>query len=358
MIPGRIHYVPTLGIRPSEMLAVEKSLVATKNNLKPCVILGPWYNSHDLENSIKRFEKAFPQRAYFLDIEKNYQSANPDRNALVEMRGLLDPANGYENWIDFITAYPYIHPCIQYQGQTTAQIQQQIRAIKELERPYCLRIDIHNIPPNMSDIMAALETETNYTVILEGGWESTPLNLMPSFSNIISTQLNALGPDIPIVISCTSFLKSFTTISGVQATPFENRRLVNQLATIHNLNRIVYGDWGSARPRDYAGGGGRPIPARIDYPTKDAWHIARNQGQNWNYQMAAIQMMSDINWDGNLSIWGEDMIIITSQNQASGINSPQKNTTSRINIHLHLQAFYSKNDLTDIPKEDDYEDTV
>ncbi len=356
MIPEDILYVPTLGIRPSEMKAVEHSLNATKDNLKPCIILAPWANSHD--KAIERFEKAYPQRPYFLDIEKGYQTANPEGQALKEMDFLLDPANQYKNWIDFITAYPNVHPCIQYQGQNTAQIQQQIRAVKALGRSYCLRIDIQSFPTNINDIIAAFAPETDYTIILEGGWESTPLNLMPSFSNIISTQLNTLNPVIPIVISCTSFLKNFTAISGVQATPFENRQLVNQLATTHGNNRIVYGDWGSSRPRDYSGGGGHPIPPRIDYPAKNAWHIARNQGKGWDYHAAAKEIIKIPDWHGNLNIWGEGMIAITAQNQALGINTLQKNTTSRINIHLHLQAFYYVNDLTSISGEDDYKDTV
>ena len=356
MIPEHTLYVPTLRIRPSEMKAVEYSFDATKDNLKPCILLVPWANSYD--KAIKRFEKAYPQRPYFLDIEKDYQPANPEGQALKEMNFLLDPANQYKNWIDFITAYRNVHPCIQCEGQNTAQIQQQIRAVKALERSYCLRIDVQNIPPNINDIIAAFAPETDYTVILEGGWTNNPLNLMPSFNSIISVQLNALNQNIPIVISCTSFLKSFTKISGVQPTIFENRQLVNQLATSHTNRRIVYGDWGSSRPRVYTGGGGHPIPPRIDYPAKDAWHIARNKGKNWDYHAAAKEIIKIPDWHGNLNIWGEGRIKLTAQNQALGINTLQKNTTSRINIHLHLQAFYYRNDLTGIPIEDDYKDTV
>ena len=355
MIPGHILYVPTLGIRSSEMLAVEKSLVATKNNLKPCIILAPWYSSYNLENSIKRFEKAYPQRPYFLDIEKNYQSTNPDRHALIEMRGLFDPANGYKNWIDFIAAYQNVHPCIQCEGQNTAQIQQQIQAVKALGRAYCMRIDIQNFPKNIKDIIAAFKNETDYTVILEGGLVEEPLTLMSNFSGIISNQLSALKPDIPVVISCTSFPSDFGKMVGITDIIFTNRQLVSQLT---GRKRIIYGDWGSTRPRQLDSGFfNRPL-SRIDYPAKDSWHIARNKKAGWDYELAAQATINSLNWQGNLGIWGEDMIKQTAQNQALGIYSPIKNVASRVNIHIHRQAFYYKNDLTTIEVEDDYEDTV
>ncbi len=389
MIPPDINYVPTLGIRPSEMNALEYSLGATKNNLKPCALLAPWGVSNSLENSIKRFEKAYPKEPYFLDIDRIYSPKNEDkpspkdinkflqteggyknwidkvyppkyldRPAQKTMKSLLDPKNGYENWINFIGNHQKVHPCIQCEEQDVHQIQQQIKAVKELKRPYCLRIDVQKHYPNMKDIIAAFAKEENYTIILEGGLVSDILTLTDKFSGFISTQLNTLNQSVPIVISYTSFPTGFVTISGIQPTIFENRLLVE---TLRNkiLNRIVYGDWGSARPRDNRSGGNRePIPARIDYPTKEAWYIARNKEAGWNYQMAAKEIVKIPDWHGSLGIWGEDMIKRTVQNQSLGIDTPRKNVASRINIHLHRQAFYLKNDfdLTNIDLEDDFID--
>ncbi len=389
MIRPDINYVPTLGIRPCEMNALEYLPGVTKKNFKPCTLLAPWVNSKSLKNSITRFEKSYPKEPYFLDIDRVYSpkkitrrkqneinsllkypdkykewinevyySENINTSIQKEMQNFLEPVDGYKKWIDFIKDYPNVHPCIQYQWQNTNQIQQQISTIKALGRPYCLRIDIQNIPKNINDIIAAFVSETDYTIILEGGWVRDPLTLMAKFSGLISNQLNTLKQNIPIVISCTSFPEGFTTISGIQPTPFENREMVEQLRN-YSSNKIIYGDWGGARPRNNnSGGSGELIPARIDYPTKEAWYIARNKEAGWNYQMAAEKIMKDNNWHGNLGIWGEEMIERTAQKQSLGINTPRKNTASRINIHLHLQAFYGINDLdlTNIDLEDDFED--
>ncbi len=358
MIPPHIHYVPTLGIRPSEMNAVEYSLGATKDNLKPCIILAPWFNSYDLGKSITRFEKAYPKRDYFLDIDRVYSLENLDKPIVHEMKGLLDPANGYKNWIDFIKAHKNIHPCIQYEGLNTNQIKQQIRAVKALNRPYCLRISIENIARNINNIIPAFENETNYTIILEGGWVEDVLTLVVNFSSIISNQLNTLNQNIPIVISCTSFPKEFSSISGVQQTIFNNRNLVNQLNINNPNNKIIYGDWGSTRPRQQDNAFfNRPL-SRIDYPVKNSWYIARNKTASWDYHIAAKEIIKNPAWLGNLGIWGEDMIKRTAQKQSLGIDTPIKNVASRINIHLHRQAFHSTNDtdLTNIDLEEDFVD--
>ncbi len=355
MIPPDINYVPTLGIRPSEMNAVEYLPGATKDKLKPCIILAPWFNSYDLGKSIERFEKAYPKRYYFLDIDRVYPLENLDRPIIHEMKGLLDPANGYKNWIDFIKDYPNVHPCIQYQDHNINQIQQQISAIKALERPYCLRINIENIPQNINNIIQAFTNETNYTIILEGGWVKDPLTLITELSGFITNQLSTLKQDIPIVISCTSFPKEFSSMVGITDITFTNRQLISQLT---GRDRIVYGDWGSTRPRQQDNSFfNRPL-SRIDYPAKDSWFIARNKKADWDYQAAAKEIVKIPNWHGSLGIWGEDMIKRTVQNQSLGINTPLKNVASRINIHLHRQAFYLKNDtdLTNIDLEDDFED--
>ena len=354
MIPDTINYVPTLGIRPSEMNAVEYLPGLTKDNFMPCILLAPWVGSTYLKNSIERFEKAYPEKQYFLDIDRVYSNESSERPAINEMKDLLVPAGGYKNWINFIEEYPNAYPCIQYQGQDANQIRQQILAIKELNRPYCLRINIENIAQNINNIISAFATETGYTIILEGGWVEEPLTLMSNFSGIILTQLNTLDQSVPIVISCTSFPKAFTTMVGISDITFTNRQLVSQLT---GRDRIVYGDWGSARPREAQLGGRRTEP-RIDYPAKDLWHIARNKGEEWTYQDAAKAIVKAQNWHGDLGIWGEEMIKRTVQSQSLGINSPPKSVAARINIHIHRQAFYSKNDtdLTELNLEDDYVD--
>ena len=81
---------------------------------------------------------------------------------------------------------------------------------------------------------------------------------------------------------------------------------------------------------------------RVDYPTEEAWLIARNKEDEWGFRKAAQAIVNSSEWDGNLGIWGEEMIQNTTINEELGINTPQKNVAARVNIHLHRQAFYGR----------------
>jgi hypothetical protein len=125
------------------------------------------------------------------------------------------------------------------------------------------------------------------------------------------------------------------------AVPFSNRQVVEQVARGSNRARIVYGDWGSTRPRETTEFASRPVD-RVDYPSDQAWIIARNRDERWTFRDAARAIVSSPDWNGNLGIWGEEMILNTTINEELGINTPQKNVAARVNIHLHRQAFYGE----------------
>ncbi len=50
------------------------------------------------------------------------------------------------------------------------------------------------------------------------------------------------------------------------------------------------------------------------------------------------------------------MILQTTVNEHLGIDTPQKNVASRVNIHLHLQAFYGIDDIHGIDLDEDWVD--
>lgn len=168
--------------------------------------------------------------------------------------------------------------------------------------------------------------------------------------------LQAIDANVPVVLSCTSMPKLFSTFEGVYPVPFNNRQLVNQISRRSNRAKIVYGDWGSTRPREPGGYANRPLD-RIDYPTEDAWYIVRNKEKNWDFEEAAEVLIERSGvWDGNLNIWGEEMIYQTTINEEIGIDTPQKNVAARVNIHLHRQAFYGQPGLDAMDFDEDWED--
>lgn len=143
---------------------------------------------------------------------------------------------------------------------------------------------------------------------------------------------------IPVGISCTSFPRDFTPYDGAAEEVFTNRELVAQVQRASNRPRIVYGDWGTTRPRSY-GHASQP-KNRIDYPTDNSWVFARDRDESVDFRSAAARITGSGHWSGDLGIWGEQLIEGTAAGQAFAIDSMPKMYSVRINIHLHRQAFY------------------
>ncbi len=333
---------------------------ATKERMTPCILLGPWANSGTLDKSIERVEKAFRNQSFFLDIDRDYEFTNLESPAQQRLVELLDPAGAYSNWCDFVSKHEWVMPCIQTRGQSEADIRKQVERYQVAGRSYCLRLYMNRFPPNVSDVIAALAAlgSADFTVILEGGWTRDPLSLAVWFDGVIGGHLDPIDADVPIVLSCTSMPKMFTDFDGgISRVPFSNHKLVDQIrqARGNRRSRIIYGDWGSTRPREPSGFASRPLD-RIDYPTEHNWCIARNRRDEWDFQRAAEAVVSSPEWEGDLGIWGEEMIEATAINEELGIDTPQKNVAARTNIHLHRQAFYGQVNIGGMNLDEDWED--
>jgi len=140
-----------------------------------------------------------------------------------------------------------------------------------------------------------------------------------------------------VAVSCTSFPTDFTSFDGTDVLAFTNRELIAQVQQTTN-QRVVYGDWGTTRPRNY--GQPRQPRNRIDYPTDTSWVFARDRDKSVDFQEAAQRITGSPYWSGKLGIWGEQRIEVTAAGQAFAIDSMPKMYAARINIHIHRQAFY------------------
>ena len=359
MVLENTDYVPTLAVRPSEMKGLEFLPQAIKNKMTPCFLLAPWANSATLDRTITRIERAFPNRSYFLDIDSYYFFTNIDNQPLQELMRLMDPSNSFDNWVSYVGQHERIWPCIQTRDQTESEIRMQIGAFQEQGRPYCMRIVLDQFPNNVNEVARAFSAggAADFAIVLEGGWTNDLLSLAAQFSGVISESLHVIDATVPVVLSCTSIPKTFTSFSGSEptATSFSNRRLVDQVARTSNRARVIYGDWGSTRPREQSGYARRPLE-RIDCPTEGAWYIARNKEDEWGFRDAARAIVNSPAWDGNLGNWGEEMIESTTINEELGIDTPQKNVASRVNIHLHLQALFGQPHLEPSEFDEDWQD--
>jgi len=74
------------------------------------------------------------------------------------------------------------------------------------------------------------------------------------------------------------------------------------------------------------------------------------------FEDAARAIVARPEWEGDLGIWGEEMIEATAINKELGIDTPQKNVAARVNIHLHRQAFIDAGDIGGMNLDEDWED--
>lgn len=354
-------YVPTLAVRPSEMNGLEMLPGPTKDRLCPIFLLAPWVNSAVLDNSLKRIGRAFSNRGYFLDLDRHYQydRDNPT-SAQAEFRRLFEAQGDYSNWLDFIEAEESVHPCIQMSGQDEGELVRQIERVREMGRRFCVRIEMRQMPENLNYAVSALRRfgAADFIIAIDAGWvRNADVNAAAAdMLGLINGPLDVLDSNVPLIISLTTIPKTFNDIEGVNIVEFDNRRIVEQVRRQCNFYRVAYGDWGSTRPRTYEHAR-RPLP-RIDYPVESQWLFARGRNSNWDYSDAARAINETPEWNENrgLNIWGERMIEMTAVDSNLGINTPQKNVASRVNIHLHRQAFYGETDLGGLNLDEPWED--
>ena len=141
---SQLNYVPTLAIRASEMTGLQELPEITKNLIQPVFLLAPWGNSKKLQNAIERIEKAFPNRPFFLDIDRYYSPTNENSAAQNEWKALLNPEDNYSNWFNFLRDIPNASPCVQLLDSNVDEIQQQVDNLLSLERSIAFRFELLN----------------------------------------------------------------------------------------------------------------------------------------------------------------------------------------------------------------------
>lgn len=357
---SQLNYVPTLGVKVSEMNALEKLPNATKDLIQPLFLLAPWVSSKNLDSAIKRIEKAFEERPFFLDIDRYYWPGNNLSPAKQEWIKLLSPKNNYANWISFFRELPNANPCVQIHDVDISGLEQQTNELLALDRSIAFRFELARLPVNFDQIVemiTRLET-ANHVIMVDGGWTKNDLDTRLKLMNIVTQKLRDINPDIPIVVSYTTMPESYTDVQGTKFTPFNNREVVEEIRQISNRPNIIYGDWGSTRPRSEGDDERRRASPRIDIATPRGWFSARNSKEHWDYPDAASTILNSSEWKqiGHEPIWGIERIKQTAESQKWGIHTPQQNVTARINIHLHIQALYDGKNISPIDFDEEWKD--
>ena len=341
------EYLVTLGVRPAELSGLKELPGHTKDHLTPVLLLAPWLTTTPLSRALDKFEEAYASRPYFVDVDTYYRVNDKPNKAKAQWEKLAQKPADLDLWWNLLADYPYADPCLLMAEQPIERARDQIDWARQNKRNFCLRMNFAEsigagMPKWMPDLVQELAEEgiNDYALVFEFGWVEDPLLVAPLASGYAGTFFSKVPPQVPIAISCTSFPKDFTPYDGMVEVAFSNRDLIAQVRqdTLSNHPKVICGDWGTTRPRSY-GRASQP-KNRVDYPTDNSWVFARDQDESVEFQAAAARVTASEFWSGHLGIWGEQQIEGTAAGQAFAIDTMPKMIASRINIHLHRQAFY------------------
>ena len=335
-------YAPTIAIRPAEMRALEELPESDKSAILPMVLLAPWVGSLALDRSMDRLKAAYGDRFFFLDIDRDYVSSNAGNSAQQQFLALRSGEAALSNWRGFVERHEQAIPVIQTRSVPLAEILGQIDWAERLGRGFAFRFD----DPSSGISEAALSAisqvgHAEFGVFLDSRWaaDSSIHQLwLRSNAEVVVRQ----APGAPIVVASTNFPREFSQVEGLVQKTIQSRRVFATLRQALNQPVLVYGDWGSTKPRSYDRSG-PPLP-RIDYATRSDWVIARSKDQTWSYATAAQRLVKSDFWRKEVSVWGSNMIERTALGDSFAITSPAKAVAARVNLHLHLQANYARPD--------------
>lgn len=337
------------------MRALEELPEGTKDRIRPIILFAPWVGSSSLMKSWERIKSAFDNRPFYLDLDTFYDIDGNPRPAGEEFRKLFDGNSGVVNYFDLVAQIPSAIPVLRLEQAFLGLLDQQLNLANELDRGFLVRITRSLFPSgNIQRLSTLFETGlSNYLISIDAEWSSDVIECERWAAQIID-QITAAKIKVPIVTSLSSFPKTYSDIEGVRVIPMLSRTFFNNIRRRYsNELEVLYGDWGTTKPRDNAGG--RTPPPRIDYAGIGEWVIYRNKDE-WDYLEAAKQLVNSRYWNPDLHIWGSLMIEKTAAGDLSGITSPAKVVAARVNLHLHQQAWFDDPNAmldTDDPWNDD-----
>lgn len=342
MLEGR-EYVPLLYTRLAEIRAMRELPESSKNLLVPVFKLRPWLNSKTLARALEVIDEAVGNRLYGLDLDEYKYEANPDpeKEARVDFSRLFDGQNGFERYYELVEDGANRVPVFRGITSQNVQISRQIDHVEAIDRGVFVRAKVTE-PGAMLEIAQALADRQidNPVFVLDCGWGRDILS-SAAVAIGLAQGLIAISEDFEIVVAGSSFPNSFAGLGDRFETSAIERQLFAEVRRQVNFAALYYGDWGSTRPPT------DPVPMRniprIDVPRPSNWISWRSEDDE-TYVEVADRVISDPAWDGNLGVWGEYMIISTSEEEEVRIKSPAMAAAVRVNLHLHQQANFDNPD--------------
>lgn len=356
MIFDEFQYIPIISVRPSEHLAYTMLPGATKDKMLPIFQIQKWVSSKKFENTVTKIAEMSEYRWYIADVRPPLELKSPADQFVAD---LVSPSSGFRNWVEFISANPLAIPTLQI-GGTAQDILSQMQAFAALKRGVVIRLR-RSEGKWQSEQYAPLRhadfSGVQVLIVVDCGQilarEDVTLLASQAVSALSETAKYVQGADIAVCFSASSFPGDFKSIhpefSALEIREREFHRVCRTSLVVASMAvPVLYGDYGSVCLLKRGGGGQGPSP-RVDYPTGPKWYYQRREVDPSNekfkssalcYIAAANAISSGDMWNDELIIWGANRIRQAALGDLSDLESPQRWTAVRINIHFYQQTYY------------------
>jgi hypothetical protein len=351
---GAANYLPILHLRKAEIPAYEMLSNVDKDRIFPLIALQKWHHKQPLSASLAKIAQMVGDRRFACDIIK---PLNPIHEPDLELAALTAPHDGYTAWRAFVSKNQNIVPVLQRHGGKRADIRLQAEGLLEIRGDLIVRIRRDN-KWRLNDLRALKDlplTRDNFLLVADYGQLDmrTDVNIAAAETLAAVEKFVAMVglQDANVAFSSSSFPGGFKDIhperERLEIRERQFHRVLANSGLSQRLNfRSIYSDRASVHAGSRGGGGQGPAP-RVDYPTSGYWVYERREvdaidperaDKESCYVNAANAILACDDWADDLIIWGSQEIRRAAGMSLSMLDSPQRWTSVRINIHLHRQT--------------------
>lgn len=344
-LQGR-HYIPALRTRGSEMKAYEQLAGPVRSVLLPV-----------FELTRSRRSKSNADGSILVTVEKlvGHCSDQPfiaditslDSQGNAETAALLDPADGFKNWCNFVTNHlpgnciPVIHLTDPFEP---TQFLKQLSRLVRHTQGVALRVptdypDVGVLANYLSPVAQRHESHAVALLVDDGYVKQGEAQASAARCMAVA---NALSGKVDLVAPLTSSFPYSVTVSDFGGGDSYGDFKLEEVEVSENMKfagvpgaRVVHGDFGLIHPFDFSGTVTNWVP-RVDVPLELTGYYYRYRRDAGSYELAAALALKDLKYKA-LSCWANSMIMAAAAGQPLRRN-PSFWISVRVNYHLTRQA--------------------
>lgn len=327
-----------------------------KDRIIPLIPLQKWHHKNPISASVDKVRQMLGGRYFAADI---IRPIDPKHDPDIELEALCDSGAGYANWCNFVDAHEDVIPTLQRFGSQD-DLRRQAERLLDMGRGIFLRVKKDDLW--QSDDLGCLRglkfDRSNITILMDYGQlyarQDVNLAALESLEALRKCSLSSGIADANVAFCATSFPGGFKEIhptgAVVEIRERQYHRVIRDSAILQQLGfHCLYSDRASVHAGKRGGGGQGPAP-RVDYPDSGNWIYERREIDaldiNLNdkekcYRAAAVAVRESDYWQEDIVAWGSQRIRQAADGDLVMLDSPQRWTSVRINLHLHRQVNYN-----------------